>query len=195
MTTRTMPHGVRAELFGDLTETNAPSASQPLLAKARQIFGFVPNLAVTMAAVPAALESYFHNLQAFGETPLTPIEQQIVLMAVSRVNGAEYSLAIHAGLATKLGASPDIVHGVGTGGSVADIRLGALRRFAETLTIGRGHVADHDIEAFLAAGYDREAVISVAFGVAIKTFANALAHLARTPVDSAFAPALASLRS
>src|SRR6185437_8815210 len=98
MTTRTMPHGVRAELFGDLTETNAPSASQPLLAKARQIFGFVPNLAVTMAAVPAALESYFHNLQAFGETPLTPIEQQIVLMAVSRVNGAEYSLAIHAGL-------------------------------------------------------------------------------------------------
>jgi len=31
--------------------------------------------------------------------------------------------------------------------------------------------------------------------VAVKTFANALAHLAQTPVDAAFAPALANLRS
>jgi alkylhydroperoxidase family enzyme len=48
--------------------------------------------------------------------------------------------------------------------------------------------------AFLAAGYDRKAVVAVAFGIAAKTFANALAHLARTPVDEPFEPALADLR-
>ncbi len=182
-------------LFGDLTESNTPSAAQPLLAKVREVFGFVPNLAVTMAAVPAALESYFHGLQAFGETPLSPIEQQVVLMAVSRVNGAEYSLVIHAALAAKLGASRDLVRAVGTGGIIEDIRLGALRRFTEALTVGRGQVSDDDVEVFLAAGYDREAIIAVAFGVAVKTFANALAHLAQTPVDAVFAPTLAELKT
>ena len=58
--------------FADLTEATAPSAAKPLLAKAREVFGFVPNLAVIMAAEPAALESYFHSLQAFGETSLSP---------------------------------------------------------------------------------------------------------------------------
>jgi AhpD family alkylhydroperoxidase len=187
-------HGAE-DLFSGLTESTAPPAARPLLAKAREIFGFVPNLAVAMAAVPATLEGYFHVLQAFGDTPLSPIEQQIVLMSVSRANQADYSLAIHTALALKLGADPSLVKAVGTGASIADAKLSALRRFTEAATVGRGQVATHEVDAFLAAGYDRAALVAVAFGVAVKTFANALAHLAKTPVDAAFFPALASLRS
>jgi AhpD family alkylhydroperoxidase len=180
--------------FTDLTEATAPAAAQPLLAQAREIFGFVPNLAVVMATEPATLGSYFQALQAFGQTSLSPIEQQVVLMAVSRVNRADYSLAVHATLAAKLGAPADVVKAVGTGAPVADPRLAALRRFAEMLTIGRGEIASAELTAFLAAGYDRKAVVAVAFGIAAKTFANALAHLARTPVDEPFESALAELR-
>jgi AhpD family alkylhydroperoxidase len=181
--------------FADLSEKTAPAAARPLLAKAREIFGFVPNLAVTMATVPAALEGYFHVLQAFADTPLTAVEQQVVLMSVSRANQADYSLAIHAALALKLGADPAVVKAVGTGRSLSDPRLAALRRFTEALTVGRGQVSDSEVDGFLAAGYDRAAIVAVAFGVAVKTFANALAHLAKTRVDAAFAPALAGLRS
>jgi len=184
-----------AELFGSLTESTAPAAARPLLAKAREIFGFVPNLAIAMAAVPAALEGYFHALQAFADTPLSPIEQQVVLMSASRANQADYSLAVHAALALKLGADPAVVKAVGTGASVFDPRLAALRRFTEAVTVGRGQVSASEIDAFRAAGYDRAAIVTVAFGVAVKTFANALAHLANTPVDEGFAPALAGLRS
>jgi AhpD family alkylhydroperoxidase len=181
--------------FADLTEATVPATAKPLLAKAREVFGFVPNLAVVMAAEPAALESYFHSLQAFGETSLSPIEQQIVLMAVSRANKADYSLAIHAALAANLGAAADIVKAVGTGAAVRDPKLAALRRFTEMLTVGRGQVSDAELGAFLASGYDRTAVVAVAFGVAVKTFANALAHLADSPVDAPFAPALADLQA
>ncbi len=180
--------------FTDLTEATAPAAAQPLLAQARSIFGFAPNLAVVMAAEPATLEAYFHALQAFGQTSLSPIEQQIVLMAVSRVNRADYSLAIHAALAAKLGAPANVVKAIGTGTPVSDARLAALRRFTELLTIGRGDIARAELAAFLDAGYDRNAVVAVAFGIAAKTFANALAHLAQTPVDKPFEPALADLR-
>jgi AhpD family alkylhydroperoxidase len=181
-------------LFADLTEATAPAAAKPLLAAARDLFGFVPNLAVVMATEPATLESYFHSLKAFGETSLTPVEQQVVLMAVSRANNADYSLAVHAALAEKLGATVDTIKGAGTGRALQDQKLAALRHFAELLTFGRGQVRNSDIEAFLAAGYDRKAVIAVAFGVAVKTFANALAHLAQTHVDAPFAPALANLQ-
>jgi alkylhydroperoxidase family enzyme len=183
-----------ANPFADLTEATAPAAAQPLLAGARAVFGFVPNLAVVMAAEPATLESYFHALQAFGQTSPSPIEQQIVLMAVSRANGADYLLAIHAALAAKLGVAPDVVKAMGTGGHVQDPELAALRRFTERLTTGRGQVEQPELAAFLAAGYDRKAVVAVAFGVAAKTFANALAHLAGTPVDQPFEAALADLR-
>jgi uncharacterized peroxidase-related enzyme len=185
---------VASSPFAGLTEAAVPDASKPLLAQARAVFGFVPNLAVAMALEPPALEAYFHALEAFGKTSLSPIEQQLVLMAVSRANHADYSLAIHAALATKLGAAADLVTAVGTGGRIGDARMSALRRFAETLTIARGDVAAADVEAFLAAGYDRGAIVAVAFGVAVKTFANALALLAGTPVDEPFAPALAKLK-
>jgi len=189
------PPVAASPLFADLTEATAPAAAKPLLAAARDLFGFVPNLAVVMATEPTTLEAYFHSLKAFGETSLSPIEQQIVAMAVSRANSADYSLAVHAALAEKLGATADAIKGVGTGGALQDQKLAALRHFAELLTFGRGQVRSADIKAFLAAGYDRRAVVAVAFGVAVKTFANALAHLAETPVDAPFAPVLANLRS
>jgi AhpD family alkylhydroperoxidase len=189
-----VPH-TADELFADLSENAVPAAAWPLLAKAREIFGFVPNLAVPMATVPAALEGYFHALQAFADTPLSAVEQQLVLMSVSRANQADYSLAIHAALALKLGADPAVVKAVGTGRSISDAKLAALRRFTEALTVSRGQLSASEVDAFLAAGYDRAAIVAVAFGVAVKTFANAMAHLAKTPVDAAFAPALAALSS
>jgi len=179
--------------FDDLTAATAPLAAQPLLARTRDVFGFVPNLAVAMAPVPAALEGYLHILRAFADTPLDPIEQQVVLMAVSRANGADYSLAVHAALAEKAGAAPDLVKAVATGGAIADGRLAALRRFAEALTVNRGHVPPYEVENFCAAGYDRAAIVAVAFGLGLKTFANSLAHLAATPVDAAFASTFADL--
>jgi hypothetical protein len=35
--------------FSDLTEVTALAAAKPMLAQAREVFGFVPNLAVVMA--------------------------------------------------------------------------------------------------------------------------------------------------
>jgi AhpD family alkylhydroperoxidase len=188
------PGSVAESLFGGLTQATAPAAAQPLLAKTNELFGFTPNLAVAMSADPAALEGYLHALLAFGHTTLNPIEQQIVLMAVSRANEAEYSVAVHATLAAKLGAASDVIQAVATGRPVAEPRFAALQRFAEVLTVGRGQVTDYEIERFLAVGYDRAAIIAVAFGVAIKSFANGVAHLTLPRIDAGFAPALAGLR-
>jgi alkylhydroperoxidase family enzyme len=103
--------------------------------------------------------------------------------------------SIHTALAAKLGVPPDIVKAIGTGASVRDPKLAALRRFTELLTIGRGQIAKAEVESFVSAGYDRTAIVAVAFGVAVKTFANTLAHLAQTPVDGPFAATLTQLQA
>ena len=60
--------------------------------------------------------------------------------------------------------------------------------------ISGGRVQDVDVEQFGAAGYDRACVVAAAFGIAVETFANMVAHLARAQVDEAFVPAFAALR-
>jgi uncharacterized peroxidase-related enzyme len=180
-------------LFDDLTELGAPPAAQAVLAKTRELFGFVPNLALAMAAEPAALESYLSSLQAIGRTTLAPLEQQLVMMAISRVNEAPYSIAVHATVAASLGADPAVVEAVARGTRLADPKLAALRRLAELLTAGRGQVSADEVRSFLAAGYDRAALVAVAFTVSVKTFANTMAHLAQPALDAAFAPAAARL--
>ncbi len=44
-----------------------------------------------------------------------------------------------------------------------------------------------EIDAFLAAGFEREQVLDVRVGVAYKTLSNYTNHLAGTPLDGAFA--------
>ena len=70
MSTKTPPLPAASEPFAGLTEHSVPAAAGPLLAKAGEIFGFVPNLAIVMAAAPSALEAYF-NAQV-GDRPFAP---------------------------------------------------------------------------------------------------------------------------
>jgi alkylhydroperoxidase family enzyme len=43
-----------------------------------------------------------------------------------------------------------------------------------------------EIDAFLAAGFDRAALVAVAMGVALKSFANSVALIAGPAIDEGF---------
>jgi len=43
--------------------------------------------------------------------------------------------------------------------------------------------------AFLAAGHDKQQMLEVVLGIGMKTLSNYANHIARTPLDKAFAPA------
>ena len=182
-----MPAAPAASLFADLTPTQVPDAAKPALAITEEVFGFKPNLAVAMAAEPAALAGYLGVLKAFTDVAaLTATEQQFVLMAVSRANRADYSVAVHATVAAKLGADPALIRAAAAGETLADARLAALQRFATALTLARGDVMAADIDAIVAAGFDRAAIVAVALGVAVKSFANSIALIAGPEIDAGF---------
>lgn len=183
---RTLDTRQGAALFGDLNMDLVPVEGRDLVSAMSGVFGFVPNLGYALGVEPAVLDVYIRMLQALGQTVLDPITQQVALGAASYVNGAEYAMAVHATMASKLGASAEIVDAIRNGKAFADPKLEAVRRFTAAIAANRTQPSDSDVHALLAAGYDRRAVVALALAAGAKTLVNSVTHLARPALDAGF---------
>ena len=170
------------------SEHTAPEASQAILEGAKAKYGFLPNLLGGLASSPAALEAYVTLSDLFDKSSLTPAERQVVILATSAENGCEYCVAAHSTVAAMLKVPDDVIEALRDGRPIDDERLEALRNFTETVVKKRGWADEENVQAFLAAGFDRAQVLEIVLGVAFKTLSNYANHLIQTPVDAAFAP-------
>jgi uncharacterized peroxidase-related enzyme len=164
------------------TPDSAPAAGAAMAA-VQQKFGFVPNLVRTMAEAPATLEGYLALGELLGKTSLSPIEQQLVLIAVSRANGCEYCVAAHSAGLRQAGMASDAIDAARDGGPLADARLEALRAFTTTLVETRGWPGPEALAAFRAAGFGNQQILEVILAVGMKTISNYVNHVAATPLD------------
>lgn len=175
--------------FNIYTKEEAPQESQPLLEAAEQQMGFVPNLLGELAESPAVLEGYLSLSEIVGKTDLTPVEQQLAILAVSVENDCHYCTAAHTTtLKKQLNADADIVNAVQRGEELADERLNALVNYARHVVQSRGFVDESELKAFLNAGYTKGNVLEINLIVALKTISNYTNHIADTPLDDVFEP-------
>lgn len=171
------------------TTENAPEDSQPLLQAAKENFGFVPNLLGEFAESPAVLEGYLKLNEIIGKTDFSPKEQQLVILAVSIENQCHYCTAVHSTiLKNQLNVDEEIVEAVRNGTSLPEEKLNALVSYARKAVKNRGFLEDHEVQAFLDAGYTKRHVLEVNLIIALKTISNYTNHLANTPLDEAFEP-------
>ncbi len=168
------------------TAQTAPEAKQ-LIEGAQQAFGFLPNLLGIMAEAPALLEGYMTLAGIFDKADLSATERQIVLMVNNRLNGCTYCMAAHTGISKAQGVSDDVIESLRQGTRLADPKLEALRVFAVRVNETRGRPEQGDIDSLLAAGYTKRTVLEVILGTAVKVMSNYTNHIARTPLDDAFA--------
>jgi alkylhydroperoxidase family enzyme len=145
---RTLDAAQGEAFFGKLDTASVPAAAKDLVAGTSAMFGFVPNLVYALAAELAVLGIYIKMLQALEETTLDPIAQQVALAAASRANSADYAVAVHATLASKLGASENVVDAIRIGGAFNDAKLQAVGCFAAAIASKRTQVSDSDVNAF-----------------------------------------------
>jgi len=171
------------------TIETAPEGARDELEKARDRYGFVPNLLGVMAEATALLRGYLGLMRQFEESSLTPTERQVVLLATSHENGCAYCVAAHSVIAEMRKVPADVISAIRDGVPIADPGLEALRCFTRAVVVGRGHPDAAALERFIAAGHDRAKVLEVVLGVGVKTLSNYTNHIAETPLDAAFAPA------
>jgi AhpD family alkylhydroperoxidase len=117
---------------------------------------------------------------------MSPVEQQLMMLAISHENGCEYCMAAHSTVADMVGMSKAVLTALRSGNILPSTKLDALRSFVVDVVRSRGRVSDHRIEEFLKAGYSRQNVLEVVFAVAMKTLSNYANHVAETPLDTQF---------
>jgi uncharacterized peroxidase-related enzyme len=167
------------------TET-APEPSRATLESARRAFGFVPNLLGVLANSPVALRAYTSLAEILEEGSLTPAERQVVLLSTSVANRCQYCVAAHSALAIGADVPPDVVEAIRDGRTVPAGRLGALSTLARRLVESRGWLEEHEVTAFVNAGFEEAQLLEVITALAMKTLSNYTNHLAQTPLDAPF---------
>lgn len=165
-----------------------PAVSTPLKT-VRQGMGMVPNMYAAMVNLPALLDTYNHGYSKFrADAGFTPVEQEIVFLAISRFNGCHYCMAAHSFVADMMSKVPaEITDAIRDGRPVPDAKLEALRKFAHVMTESRGKPTPEQAEAFLNAGYTEEHILGIVLAISVKVISNYSNHIFHTELDSGFA--------
>jgi uncharacterized peroxidase-related enzyme len=174
--------------FTDHTVDTAGPAG-PALARAQAQFGFVPGALARMASSPGLVEA-FTTVHAIFErqAKLTPLEREVVVMAVSVYNACHTCVALHTGLLRRLRAESAMIAALREGRDLADPRLQALRLFVERVLATRGAVGEPALAAFLAAGYDHQQALDVVLAIGTFTLTTYAKRLTDVPLDPACEP-------
>jgi uncharacterized peroxidase-related enzyme len=177
-----------APLFSPLQMADAPERSKQILKSYEKSSGFIPNLIAKLANNPTVLQGYLALEDVYSKGSFTPSERQIILLATSVENKCNYCTTVHSTIAMSfLYTSSTIVAAVLNGTPVPDAKLDSLVTLVREIVRERGHVKDKTIQDFIASGYQREQVMELLLGIALKTISNYLDHISPTPVDEAFA--------
>lgn len=170
-------------MFIDHTLESAPTASRPILEKAKKKFGVVPAPLAKLAASPKFLEAFEGGNVFWHATSLSPVQREVVTMVVARFNGCHYCVALHTQLLVALRADAETIEALRAGTPLPTPSLEALARFTRTLLETRGAVPDDEQRAFVDAGYTPEQALEVLVGVGTYTLTTMANRLARVELD------------
>lgn len=170
------------------TEDPNPAVNA-LLKAVKAGMGMVPNMYGAMANLPALLDTYSHGYGKFrAEAGFTPVEQEVVFLAISRFNGCHYCVAAHSFVGDMMSKVPtEVTDAIRDGRTVPDAKLEALREFTHLMTESRGNPTPEQAKSFLSAGYTEEHILGIILAISVKVISNFSNHIFHTEIDPAFA--------
>ena len=168
------------------TLESAPEASHSALQQLNAEVGFLPNLAACMADSPAMISGFTALRSAYALSTLSPLERELVLLAAAQAYANVYGVAVHSTMASRMGASSEVVEAVRSGVSVPDARVDALVRLAKSGARGVPP-SINDLEIASTLGVRNREVLDIMTGTVIGKLAAAMFTLAPdTPLDPPF---------
>jgi AhpD family alkylhydroperoxidase len=140
-----------------------------------------------MAEAPALLKGYFTLSEIFRESSFSAGECEFISLCISRWNNCHYCIPAHATLAKAEKMPAEVIAALREDKPIPDERLESLRRFINVMLDKRGWPDEADLQAFYDAGYTKANVLEVILGIGLNTLSNYTNHVAKTPIDEAFA--------
>ncbi len=162
----------------------APEGSRALLRRVLANNGYLPNLVAALANAPAALEAYLTVGEINGRASLSLAEREVVQIVAASIHGCDFCVSGHSALALKKAGLPRCqVVALQQRAKLDDARLDALVDFTRAVIVSRGAVADGELAAFLAAGFDVAQALEVILGVSLATLCNFANNFARNEIN------------
>lgn len=168
------------------TRSPASRSARACLRAVLQSHGRVPNLLGMLAESPMALKAYVELSKTFATATLSPLERQVVMMTVTRLNASPYCMAGHSAISEATGVAGPCIEALRQGRPLGEPRLEALRRFTESTMYCRGRVDPTAWAAFDAAGYGNEQALEVLVGIALKVLSNYVSRMTGVALDEGF---------
>jgi alkylhydroperoxidase family enzyme len=173
-------------LFPVYTIESAPEPSKPAMETVKQLMGAVPNVVGAIAGSPALIGGFIDLFKAMRSSSLSQAQIRGLQLTCAVTNACAWAVAFHTFLALKADLDPSDVEAIRKGALPREQKLAALSQLAHALITKRGHVADAEVEAFLATGFRREQVLEVIAAVALATITNYVGNVAQPPIEDAF---------
>ncbi len=174
--------------FSILSREQVSPVNQVLFDKLEKLAGHVPNLYSVFAYSENALGNYL-ALQS-GKSSLRGREKEVVNLVVSEINGCEYCLAAHTGLAKMQGFTDQQILEIRRASISFDTKLDALAQLVKSITENKGHADEALVDKFYAAGYDQGSLVDVVIAIGDKIITNYLYALTGIPIDYPMAMAI-----
>jgi uncharacterized peroxidase-related enzyme len=172
-----------------LTTETAPEASREGVSKAEKANGFIPNLIGLLANAPVALETYQTVSGINARSGLSLAEREAVQITAAATHGCGFCVAGHTAVAyKKAGLNEDVVNALRANAKVPDAKLNAVADFTRAVIRSRGAVADTELVAFKAAGFNDANALEVVLGVSLATLCNFANNLGKPDLNPQLQP-------
>ena len=168
------------------TMATAPEASRPFLQALRSAFGFIPNIAGTMATSPVLIGSLVGLFGNVHGGSFTEPQIQVLLLTNAVTNEADWAVAFHSALALQQGLKPADVEAIRSGRPPDDPTFAALSQLARTLIEKRGKLDVIDRDAFTQSGFTEKHMLEVIAVTAASTITNYTASVTEPPLEPPF---------
>jgi alkylhydroperoxidase family enzyme len=168
------------------TIESAPEKSRPTLQGLKQKFGFLPNVAATMAENPVLLNGFIGSFGNFHGGSFNECEKQILLLTNAVIFQCHWTIAAQSTFALEYGVPEGDVLAIRAGKLPMDPKYAALSALSRTLIEKKGNITDTDIERFTSSGYSQVQVFEVILSIGISTMTATVTNVAGTPVEDRF---------
>ncbi len=167
--------------FEVLKKEEVSAKNQAVFENLEKSLGFVPNIYAAMAYSDNALKDYlqFSNIK----TSLSPIEKEVVDLAISQVNGCRYCQSAHTAISKMKGLSENQILELRHGKATWDKKLNTLSLISKEIALTKGKVDKATIEAFYNVGYTKENMVDLVMAVGIITVTNTFHNLTNIEID------------
>lgn len=162
--------------------TQLDAATNAALDGVKATLGSVPNMFLTFAHTPVALNAYNQLSGVAAHGKLNAKQREQIALAVGEANGCAYCVAAHGAIGKLVGLNPVQID-LARGAQAENPRDAAVLTLARRIVETRGHVPTTELDAFKAAGFGDADILEVLVNVVLNIYTNYTNHLARTDVD------------